>query len=273
MLEKPNENIAGPQQFPAPSSVNTQNTRINSLNLRLSSQELFLEELLCFNNYELFTFALIQIYAIFKMNIIRLSRSLVSKLDNNGFRYILICRHSFANAARDTQTTSVSKSDQNKSQVSTNVKFIAATKTTGYFLSSLAAGGLFLLIGYGLYKELFSSDSPLGLASHAIDRYKEDPTVQKLLGEPIRVIGQEHYNKSRRRHPQVFTFSKDNKKYIQTKCVMIGPNNRGDLFVEFREKDEKSFWSSNWDVLYASLKLTDGRLFVIERNYENQINN
>ena len=202
------------------------------------------------------------------MNIIRLSRSIkgiILSKEHNGC--IFVHRQGFANAARkDESSSSITKSNLDQSQVSTNVKIAAATKTAGYFGSILIAGGLVTIIGYSLYKELWSSDSPLVLASQAIDKYKKDPNVLNILGEPISVIGQEHYNKARRRHSQYVTFSKDGIKFIQTKCVMYGPNNRGNLFVEFREKDEKSFWSNNWDVTYASLKLNTGRLYVIEDN-------
>lgn len=168
----------------------------------------------------------------------------------------------------DSGPSSIQQRPAGPSEVSTATKVAAATKTASYFGSILIAGGVIVGIGYALFKELFADEGPIQLMGIAVEKYKYHPHVVDIVGSSIKVFGRIHYNKHARRHPEYATYTDSNgKRFVQITFVMNGEKAASHVFVEFREKDEKSFWGSNWEIVYATLKnKSNGRLYLLEDN-------
>ncbi|KAI1280348.1 Mitochondrial import inner membrane translocase subunit Tim21 [Halotydeus destructor] len=200
-----------------------------------------------------------------------LSRHLPRLVSN--YHRIVLCSFR-TNAARKYSTEKTAKAQtglsrrtqtDGQSAVTVGEKIASATKAASYTGVMLAGFGVVVAIVYGIYKEMFSSDSPQVMFSNAAEKYKEDPSVQKLLGSPIHVFGREHYNRTARRHCEYMLLQENGIKMVRLTFIMLGTNDKAQATVEFRENPKAGFFADKWEISYGALKsFRNGRVHVIE---------
>nr|CAI5862384.1 unnamed protein product [Callosobruchus analis] len=93
-----------------------------------------------------------------------------------------------------------------RSEVTTDVKPIEATKTVSYLGVILIGVGVTGTLFYAVFNELFSSKSPNNVYSKAAKRCIEDPRIEDKLGYPITTYG-EQTRRGRRQHVSHVTYN------------------------------------------------------------------
>lgn len=206
------------------------------------------------------------------MSCIRASRFI---LNASGRRYVLTCTYVpnvliqrwYAAAQPKPKTNAITSRQSGPSEVTLGEKIASGSKAASYTFISLLGGGIFAYVIYALYKELFSGDSPQVLYSRAAEKFKHDTRVANALGFPTTVYCRETYNRHARQQVQYSNFNQDGSNYIRVQFIMAGPHNKATVYVEYKEKREKSLFSSNWEINHAVMKLKHPeRTLILEDN-------
>eukprot|EP00088_Acartia_fossae_P069456 TRINITY_DN9074_c0_g1_i13.p1 TRINITY_DN9074_c0_g1~~TRINITY_DN9074_c0_g1_i13.p1 ORF type:complete len:246 (-),score=28.17 TRINITY_DN9074_c0_g1_i13:440-1177(-) len=132
---------------------------------------------------------------------------------------------------------------QSNNQVSTS--FAEKTKDsarTGFYGIVIVAGVIATaVIAYTVLNELFSSNSPNALYDKAAKLCVEHPKVQDMLGEPIKVYGEEGNRRRRNRVSHLFYQDETGRKGIRIQFYLQGVRNRGVAQLDAREDSSGTF--------------------------------
>ncbi|XP_015785901.1 mitochondrial import inner membrane translocase subunit Tim21 [Tetranychus urticae] len=135
--------------------------------------------------------------------------------------------------------------DKNKVSTSVGEKVVHGTKLIFYL--SFFAGGLVLfgVIGYTVFKELFSSSSPSKIQGKAFDLIKEDSRVIDLLGKDMKSFGSATWGR-RGRHQPAYVTSQTPEGTIKMNMAfkLSGPRGRATAYVEIDDYGKGNYISA-----------------------------
>lgn len=130
----------------------------------------------------------------------------------------------------------VTKVDPVNTENKVSVDYVEVVKknasTAGYSVVVAVFGAFSLYLLYFIFKELFSSNSPLGVFNRALERCQKDSRVLDALGEPIKVFGE---GRRRRNHFSQAFYERNGTKYLRLKFYMQGLRRTGIVYVEAKD--------------------------------------
>ncbi|XP_055921733.1 mitochondrial import inner membrane translocase subunit Tim21 [Eupeodes corollae] len=130
-----------------------------------------------------------------------------------------------------------------RTDVSTDVRPLGEkikenTKTASYMGVILLGVGVTGALFYAVFKELFSSNSPNNIYSRALERVKEEPRVQDVLGAPIKGFGEES-RRGRRQHVAHSKFERNGVPHLRMQFYVQGIRNKATVHLEMKETSGK----------------------------------
>jgi import inner membrane translocase subunit TIM21 len=151
--------------------------------------------------------------------------------------------------------------------MTTSQKVVHSTRVVSY--SGIVLAGIAVLgaVGYALFYEFFSKDSPQSMFGEALKKVQKDPRVEGMVGDSIKGYGQESYRRFSRQMIQPFRFQENGTDYIRFTFRINGSQNKGSVHVEMARPVNASFWTS-WGLSYMRLDTDDRRRVVLEDNRE-----
>ncbi|XP_026464169.1 mitochondrial import inner membrane translocase subunit Tim21 isoform X2 [Ctenocephalides felis] len=115
----------------------------------------------------------------------------------------------------------------------------------------ILGAGVTGLMFYAIFRELFSSKSPNGVYSAALDKCMKDYRIEDSLGAPIKAYGEET-RRGRRGHVAHTSYIKDGIPHMQMMFHLQGIRNRAQVRLEVKENE-----SGNWEYRYLFAQLED----------------
>jgi len=139
-----------------------------------------------------------------------------------------------------------SKQSQSNNQLSTNFKEKAEkakdnAKTASYGMVIVVGVAITGYIAYTILSELFSSNSPNAMYEKAAKLCISHPKVQDMLGEPIKVYGEESRRGRRNRVTHLFYQDETGRKGLRIQFYLQGCRNRGVAQLDAREDSSGHF--------------------------------
>ncbi|KAL4234132.1 Mitochondrial import inner membrane translocase subunit Tim21 [Mactra antiquata] len=137
-----------------------------------------------------------------------------------------------------------------------------AGKDFTYLAVSVAALGVLGALFYYIGRELFSSQSSVGVYKKALKRCVEDSEVIIALGQPIKGYGEET-RRGRRRHVSHIEFVQDGRKHMRMKFYVEGTDKKGEVNLEVVQNDDGKY---DFRYLFIQLEQFPYKTIVLEDN-------
>jgi len=126
------------------------------------------------------------------------------------------------------QTSFAEKAKDNAATASYGMVIVVGLAVTGY-------------IAFTVLNELFSSDSPQALYEKSARLCTDHPKVQDMLGEPIKVFGEENRRGRRNRVSHLMYQDDTGRKGIRLQFYLQGSRNRATVQLDAREDNSGHF--------------------------------
>ncbi|GAB6030950.1 Mitochondrial import inner membrane translocase subunit Tim21 [Chamberlinius hualienensis] len=184
------------------------------------------------------------------------------KVNNfGGIRYI---NHRYKSAASNNSKTVVkSNKETTEGQVAPFSEKVKQTTKDVYYSGIVIAGILITGgLGYTIFRELFSSESPNGVYSKAFKLCKSHYKLVDAVGEPMSGFG-ETTGRGRRRHVSHVQFEQDGVQCMRMRFYVKGSRQKGTAHLEVR-KNEKGKYEFRY--LFVELDNILRETIVIEDN-------
>ncbi|VDN51838.1 unnamed protein product [Dracunculus medinensis] len=137
-----------------------------------------------------------------------------------------------------------------------------ATNTFFYFALVASISGL-ATVGYFLFAEFFSSESPQKIFSDALSLIRNDDRCRDIFGASIAGFGEET-SRGRRRHVAYHRYEKNGKERIRVIFHLKGSRTRGVA------QAEKEFYDGDWRWRFLLIQ-TDGNPYETHIIIDNRV--